>query len=82
MFRANTNASLKKLETQVGKLAVNMLNQSRDFFPSDTKKNPKDCMALTLRSGKELQERKEAEKKQIDDETQSEDQNSTRSKKG
>ena len=31
-----------------------MKNQSRDSFPSDTKKNPKDCMAVTLRSGKEL----------------------------
>ena len=29
-----------------------MQNQSRDAFPSDTKKNSKDCMAITLRSGK------------------------------
>ena len=53
VFQANTNASLKNLETQVGKLA--MQNQSRDSFPSDTKKNPKCCMAITLRSGREFQ---------------------------
>ena len=39
-----------------------MQNQSRDSFPSHTKKNPKDCMKITLRSGRELQKRKEDEK--------------------
>ena len=63
MFQANTNASLKNLETQVGQLALAMNNQSRDSFLSDNKKNPKDCMAVTLRSRKELQGREEAEKK-------------------
>ena len=62
-------------------MALNMKNQSRDSFPSDTKKNLKDCMAITLRSGKELQERKEAEKKQIDAETEKVDQNETDSEK-
>ena len=42
MFQANTNASLKNLETQLGQLALDMQNQSRDSFPSDTKKNPND----------------------------------------
>ena len=42
MFQANTNASLKNLETQVGQLALPMLNQPKDAFPSDTRKNPKD----------------------------------------
>ena len=32
-----------------------MQNQSKDSFPSDTKKKPKDCMKFTLISGKELQ---------------------------
>ena len=59
MFQANTNASLKNLETQVGQLALAMHNQSRDSFLSDTKKNPKDCMANTLRSGKELKGNKQ-----------------------
>ena len=39
-----------------------MQKQSKDTFPSDTKKNPKNCLAITLRSGKELQERKKKEK--------------------
>ena len=54
VFQANTNASLKNLETKVGQLSLAMQNQSRDSFPSGTKKNPKDCMSVTLRSGKEL----------------------------
>ena len=82
VFQANTNASLKNLETQVGQLVLNMQNQSRDSFPSDIKKNPKDCMAIPLRSGKELQERKEAEKKQMDDEAKRKYQNSIGSNKG
>ena len=61
MFQANTNASLKNIETQIGQLALSMQNQSRDSFPSDTKKNPKDGMAITLRSGRELQKREEYE---------------------
>ena len=56
MFQANTNAFLKNLENQVRQLALAMKNQSRDSFPSDTKKNPKDCMTVTL-SGKDLKER-------------------------
>ena len=63
MFQDNTNASLKNLETQVEQLALSMQNQSMDSFPSDTKKNSKDCMEITLRNGRELQKRKEDEKK-------------------
>ena len=58
MFQANTNASLKNLETQVGQLALAMQNQSKDAFPSDTKKNLKDCMVVTLKSGRKLESRK------------------------
>ena len=47
VFQANTNAFLKNLEIQVGQLALNMHNQSKDSFPSDTKKNPKDCTTIT-----------------------------------
>ena len=61
MFQDNKNASFKSLETQVGQLALTMQNQSRDAFPSDIKKNLKECMAITLRSGKELHGRNEAE---------------------
>ena len=63
MFQANTNAYLKNLEIQVGKLALAMKNQSKDAFPSDTRKNPKDCMVVTLRSGREIEGRKEEKKK-------------------
>ena len=63
MFQDNTNASLKNLETQVGQLAIAMQNQSKDAFTSDTKKNPKDCMAVNLRSGKEMKEIEENEKR-------------------
>ena len=63
MFQANTNASLKNLETKVGQLALAMQNQSKDAFPSDTRKNPKDCIVVTLRSRREIEMRKEKEKK-------------------
>ena len=49
-----------------------MKNQSRDSFPCDTKKNPKDCMAITLRSGRELQKREEYEINLNENEEQSE----------
>ena len=52
MFQANTNASLKNLQTQVGQLALAIQNHSKDVFPSDIKNNPKDCMEITLRSGR------------------------------
>ena len=42
-----------------------MKNLSRDSFPSDTKKNPKDCMKVTLRSGKELQKMRGGENELI-----------------
>ena len=63
VFQANTNASLKNLETQVGQLALAMQNQSKDAFPSGTRKNPKDCMVVTLRSGRDIEDKKEEEKK-------------------
>ena len=63
VFQANTNASLKNLETQVGQLALAMQSQSKDAFSNDTKKNPKDCMVVTLRSGREIEGRKEKEEK-------------------
>ena len=45
-FQANTNASLKNLETQVGQLASTLQNKTKDAFPRDTQKNPRDCMAV------------------------------------
>ena len=77
LFQANTNASLKNLETQVGQLPLNMQNQTRDSFPSDTKNNPKDYMTITLRSDKEFQCINEVEKTQTDAEVGSKDHNSS-----
>ena len=64
MFQKNTSASLKNLETQVGQLALNMPNQSKGTFPSDTQKNPKDCMAIQLRSGKDVSNNRRKERKE------------------
>ena len=68
MFQKNANTSLKNLETQVGQLALNMPNQSKGTFPSDTKKNPKDYMEIQLRSGKDLSSNKKAEKEETEKE--------------
>ena len=59
------------METQVGQLALSMQNRSKDSFPRDTNKNPKDCMAVTLRSGRELEERGN-EKKETSEEKHTE----------
>ena len=69
MFQKNASASLKNLETQVGQLALNMPNQNKGTFPSDTQKNPKDCMAIQLRNGKDLsiKEETEAEKEKTEE---------------
>ena len=64
VFQKNTSASLKNLETQVGQLTLNMPNQSKGTFPSDTQKNLKDCMAIQLRSGKEVSNNRRKEKKE------------------
>ena len=67
MFQANTNASLKNLETHIGQLAINMQNQSKGLVPSDTRKDPRECMAVLLRSGRKLDERR-VEKKDTEEE--------------
>ena len=64
VFQKNTSASLKNLETQVGKLALSMPNQSKGTFPSNTQKNPKDCMTVQLRSGKEVGNNGKKERKE------------------
>ena len=71
MFQANTNASLKNLETRVGQLALTMQNQSKNSIPSDIKKDLRDCMVVTLRSGRELEDRR-VEKKDTEEENYAE----------
>ena len=46
IFQTTTNAFLKNLETQIGQLTLTLQNQIKDAFPSDTKKNLKNCMAV------------------------------------
>ena len=70
VFQANTNASLKNMETQVGQLALSLQKPSKD-----TQKNPKDCFDVTLRSGKELQESKKNEKEMGNEEAVKEERN-------
>ena len=55
VFQTNTNASLRKLETKVGQLALSLQNQSRNVFPSSIKINPKDFTPTSLRGDNELQ---------------------------
>ena len=62
MFQSNTSASLKNLETQVGQLALTLQNQNKNAFLNVTQKNPKDCMAVQLRSGKEMSNSRAEEK--------------------
>ena len=49
-----------------------MPNQSKGTFPSDTQKNPKDCMAVQLRSGKEVGNNNKTERKEETDAEQEE----------
>ena len=44
-----------------------MQKQSKDLVPSDTRKDPRECMAVLIRSGKKLDERR-AEKKDTEEE--------------
>ena len=66
MFQSNTNDSLKNLETRVGQRALTLKNQNKNAFHSDTQKNPKDCMAVQLRSGREMSNSRAEEKEKID----------------
>ena len=45
----------------MGKLAQFVREQPPKSFPSDTETNPKQCMVVTLRSGKELNESQNVE---------------------
>ena len=49
-----------------------MPNQSKGAFPSDTQKNPKDCMAVQLRSGKEVGNNSKKERKEETEKEQEE----------
>ena len=52
-------------------LAQAVQEEPKDSFPSDTRKNPKGCMVVILRSGRELDERR-VEKRNTEEEKQAE----------
>src|SRR5438270_5067807 len=53
----NQAASIRNLEVQIGQIHNILSNRTQGSFPSDTEKNPKEQVnAVTLRSGKQLQE--------------------------
>ena len=55
MFQTNINATLRNLETQVGKLALSLQSQSRNTFPRSNEINPKDLTPTAIRGIDELQ---------------------------
>ena len=55
VFQTNINATLRNLETQVGKLALTLQSQSRNIFPSNTEVNPQDLTPTAMRRSNELQ---------------------------
>ncbi|XP_062094139.1 uncharacterized protein LOC133800204 [Humulus lupulus] len=62
-FMIETRASIRSLETQLGKLATLMTNHAQGNLPSTTKvKSKEQCNAISLRSGKELKEPKVVDK--------------------
>ncbi|MED6153403.1 hypothetical protein PIB30_101605 [Stylosanthes scabra] len=55
----NQEASVGNLEIQMGQIAKQLAEKSTKTLPSDTIPNPREeCKAITLRSGKQLQEEK------------------------
>src|SRR2546430_12173605 len=53
----NQASSIRNLEVQIGQIHNILSNRTQGTFPSDTEKNPKEQVnAVTLRSGKQLQE--------------------------
>ncbi|XP_062073710.1 uncharacterized protein LOC133777959 [Humulus lupulus] len=53
----NMGASMKKIETQVGQLAIVVDSNQKGSFPSDIVVNPNEsCQVVSLRSGKVLDE--------------------------
>ena len=61
MNQVKLGASLKDVETGMGQLSQSLRENLPKSFLSDTKKNLKQCMAVTLRSGKEFDEPKKIE---------------------
>jgi len=67
--RKNNEASRKMLETQIGKMAKKLVEQSKRGFSSNTKENPKNetCNVIELRSKKVLTPLVPKAKKNVDE---------------
>ena len=60
-------ASLRNLENQVGQLANNLSRRPQGGLPSKSEKNPREEVnAVTLRSGKKLEEVEKEPRKVVD----------------
>ena len=66
--QANINALIKNLENEIGQLTHSMKESLSRYFASNTEKKPKECMAITLRSGKEFEDSKEVENEKLENE--------------
>nr|XP_025670465.1 uncharacterized protein LOC112770298 [Arachis hypogaea] len=69
----NYEASLRNLERQIGQLSKQIVaERPTNTLPSDTIPNPKEgCKAIQLRSGRTLENGKEANKKPVENDTSS-----------
>ena len=47
-------------------MALTLQKETKNAFPSDTQKNPKDCMAVQLRSGREMSSNRIEKKEKTD----------------
>ncbi|MED6154476.1 hypothetical protein PIB30_112904, partial [Stylosanthes scabra] len=58
----NQESAIRNLETQVGRIARQLSTTLPNAFPSDMQVNPRgECKAITLRSGRTLEEDKARE---------------------
>ncbi|XP_059302287.1 uncharacterized protein LOC132054261 [Lycium ferocissimum] len=55
-IQSEMQKSIHELERQMGQMAMMENVRPHGALPSDTKKNPKECKAVTLRNGRELEE--------------------------
>ena len=64
IFQTNTRCFTQKFGNTGWELTLTLQKETKNAFPSDTQKNPKDCMVVQLRSGKEVSSSSRAEEKE------------------
>ncbi|KAL5569930.1 hypothetical protein UlMin_026505 [Ulmus minor] len=66
----NQGASIRNLEHQVGEISKLLTERTQGALPSNTERNPREhAKAITLRSGKELEQSRGASKQAIEEDT-------------